>query len=236
MSVDEPGNNKKVVAAFFDVDNTLVRGSTAFYYAKVAIKHGIFKRSTLWRFGIEQLRFIWRGENNDRLSDIKDRALGLIAGQSEEAMMSLMQDVYDEEIEPKLWPEMVKIVHHHVTAGREVWLITASPKELGEIIAKNIGATGALGTHVESKDGVMTGKLVGNPLHGQAKRKAARKLAKQRNISLRKSFAYSDSHNDLPLLTLVKHAAVVNPDPLLKRHALAANWPILRFKKKHLKK
>lgn len=225
-----------MAAAFFDVDNTLVRGSTSFYYAKVAIKQGIFKRSTIWRFGIEQLRFIWRGENNERLSDIKDRALGLVRGQSESAMMGLMQRVYDEEIAAKLWPEMLALVQQHIEAGREVWLITASPKELGEVIAKNIGATGALGTHVESKDGIMTGKLVGDPLHGQAKRKAARKLAKDRNISLRRSFAYSDSHNDLPLLTLVRHAVAVNPDAILKRHANAANWQVLRFKKRQLKK
>jgi HAD superfamily hydrolase (TIGR01490 family) len=115
-------------------------------------------------------------------------------------------------------------------------LITAAPQELGQLIADDLGATGALGTIVGHKDGVLTGELVGDPLHGQAKRKAARKLAKERNISLKRSFAYSDSVNDLPLLTLVGNPIVVNPDKVLKRYADAAGWDILRFKRKDLRK
>ena len=164
---------KKNTAAFFDVDNTLVRGSTAFLYAKVAIEIGVFKRTDLWRMGWEQFRFIWKGENNDRLASIKDRALGLIAGASRDEMHNLMEKVWYKEIKRKVWPEMVEIVQHHLSQGREVWLITASPKELGELIAEKIGATGALGTVVEHKDGVMTGKLVGPPLHGAEKAKAS---------------------------------------------------------------
>ena len=227
---------KKNTAAFFDVDNTLVRGSTAFLYAKVAIEIGVFKRTDVWRMGLEQLRFIWRGENNDRLASIKDQALSLIAGASREEMQNLMQKVWDIEIKRKVWPEMVEIVQHHLDQGREVWLLTASPQELGELIAKNIGATGALGTVVEHKDGVMTGKLVGVPLHGVEKAKAARKLAKDRHLSLRRSWAYSDSRNDLPLLSLVKHPVAVNPDKILRRHAQLANWQILNFGRRDLKK
>jgi HAD superfamily hydrolase (TIGR01490 family) len=230
------GKIKKNTAAFFDVDNTLVRGSTAFLYAKVAIEIGVFKRTDIWRMSLEQLRFIWRGENNDRLANIKDRGLSLIAGASRDDMHSLMQKVWEKEIQRKVWPEMVDIVQHHLSQGREVWLLTASPQELGELIAKNIGATGALGTVVDHKDGIMTGKLVGPPLHGIEKAKAARKLAKQRHLSLRRSWAYSDSRNDLPLLTLVKHPVAVNPDKILKRHARLANWQILNFGKKDLKK
>jgi len=227
---------KKNTAAFFDVDNTLVRGSTAFLYAKVAIEIGVFKRTDVWRMGFEQLRFIWRGENNDRLASIKDQALSLIAGASREEMQNLMQKVWDKEIKREVWPEMVDIVQHHLDQGREVWLLTASPQELGELIAKNIGATGALGTVVEHKDGVMTGKLVGVPLHGVEKAKAARKLAKDRHLSLRRSWAYSDSRNDLPLLSLVKHPVAVNPDKILRRHAQLANWQILNFGRRDLKK
>ncbi len=227
---------KKNTAAFFDVDNTLVRGSTAFLYAKVAIEIGVFKRTDVWRMSLEQLRFIWRGENNDRLASIKDQGLSLIAGASREEMQNLMQKVWDKEIKRKVWPEMAEIVQHHLDQGREVWLLTASPQELGELIAKNIGATGALGTVVEHKDGVMTGKLVGVPLHGVEKAKAARKLAKDRHLSLRRSWAYSDSRNDLPLLSLVKHPVAVNPDKILRRHAQLANWQILNFGRRDLKK
>jgi HAD superfamily hydrolase (TIGR01490 family) len=129
----------------------------------------------------------------------------------------------------------VRAVKEHLALGHEVWLITAAPQELAQQIADDLGATGALGTIVGHSDGVLTGELVGDPLHGQAKRKAARKLAKERHISLKRSFAYSDSVNDLPLLTLVGNPVVVNPDKALKRYADAAGWDILRFKRRELK-
>ena len=127
-------------------------------------------------------------------------------------------------------------VQEHLALGHEVWLITAAPVELAEQIAKDLGATGALGTIVGHKDGLLTGELVGDPLHGKAKRKAAKKLAKERNLSLKRSYAYSDSVNDLPLLTLVGNPVVVNPDKQLKRYADAAGWDILRFKRRELRK
>ena len=114
--------------------------------------------------------------------------------------------------------------------------MTAAPVELAEELAKDIGATGALGTIVGHKDGVLTGELIGEPLHGKAKRKAAKRLAKERGISLKRSWAYSDSYNDLPLLSSVGHAVAVNPDKILTRHAEAAGWDIMRFRKRDLRK
>jgi HAD superfamily hydrolase (TIGR01490 family) len=226
----------KIEAAFFDVDNTLVRGSTSILFGKVAFTGGAIKRRDIWRFGLEQLIFIRRGEKNHRLANLQDRALSLTKGHSAQELLDIMDDVYEQEIRPRLWPETCQALKDHIAAGREVWLITAAPKEMGELLAKKLGATGALGTIVGIENGVLTGELVGDPLHGQAKRKAAKALARERNISLKRSFAYSDSHNDLPLLSLVGHPVAVNPDKILKRHALAADWEILKFKKRELKK
>ena len=226
----------KIEAAFFDVDNTLVRGSTSILFGKVAFAGGAIRRRDIWRFAYEQIMFIRRGEKNSRMADFKDRALSITKGHSITELMALMPKVYREEIKPRLWPGTVRAVKEHLALGHEVWLITAAPQELAQQIADDLGATGALGTIVGHKDGVLTGELVGQPLHGQAKRKAARKLAKERNISLRRSFAYSDSVNDLPLLTLVGNPVVVNPDKALKRYADAAGWDILRFKRKELRK
>lgn len=226
----------KIEAAFFDVDNTLVCGSTSILFGKVAFAGGAIRRRDIWRFAYEQVMFIRRGESNSKMADFKDRALSITKGHSITELMALMPKVYREEIKPRLWPGTVRAVKEHLALGHEVWLITAAPQELAQQIADDLGATGALGTIVGHKDGVLTGELVGQPLHGQAKRKAARKLAKERNISLRRSFAYSDSVNDLPLLTLVGNPVVVNPDKALKRYADAAGWDILRFKRKELRK
>ena len=226
----------KVEAAFFDVDNTLVCGSTSILFGKVAFAGGAIRRRDIWRFAYEQIMFIRRGEKNSRMADFKDRALSITKGHSITELMALMPKVYEQEIKPRLWPGTVRAVKEHLALGHEVWLITAAPQELAQQIADDLGATGALGTIVGHKDGVLTGELVGQPLHGQAKRKAARQLAKEKNISLRRSFAYSDSVNDLPLLTLVGNPVVVNPDKALKRYADAAGWDILRFRRKELRK
>ena len=170
---------KKIEAAFFDVDNTILRGSSSFLFGKCAYQSKFFTRKDLWSFAWHQMRFIAIGENNNTLERIKDRALALVA--------------------------------------------------------KRLGLTGALGTVLETKDGLLTGNLIGKALHGKAKRKAVRALAKERNIGLRKSYAYSDSHNDLPMLTLVGHAVAVNPDKILAVHAKAAGWRILDFKKRELR-
>ncbi|MEY4981001.1 MAG: hypothetical protein RL174_339 [Actinomycetota bacterium] len=227
--------NRKIEAAFFDVDNTILRGSSSFHFGKAAFKAGFFKRQDLWRFAWEQFRFISRGETAKGLNYIKDRALGLIAGHRAKELADLTEHCYSEFIKPKLWPETVRLARQHIADGREVWLVTATPQEIANVIAKQLGLTGGLGTIVEQKDGVLTGQLVGEALHGKHKRRAIKALAKERNISLRKSYAYSDSVNDLPMLTAVGNAIAVNPDKQLKVYAKAAGWKILDFKKRELR-
>ena len=226
---------KKIEAAFFDVDNTILRGSSSFLFGQAAYKRKFFTRTQMWNFAWHQMRFIAKGENNNTMNAIKDRALELVAGHKADDLMSLTDEVYDNHLKPKLWPETVRLAKMHIAEGREVWLVTATPQEIADVIAKRLGLTGALGTIIETKDGILTGNLVGKALHGKAKRKAVRALAKERGISLRRSHAYSDSHNDLPMLTLVGHPVAVNPDKILAVHAKAAGWRILDFKKRELR-
>ena len=233
-----PTNAKKtpkIEAAFFDVDNTILRGSSSFLFGKAAFKRGFFSRQDFWRFAWQQARFIARGETAKTVNDIKDRALGLIEGHKADDLAALTTEVYDKFISPKLWPETVRLAKQHIAEGREVWLVTATPQEIAEVIAERLGLTGGLGTLIERKDGILTGKLVGEPLHGKAKRKAVKRLSKERNISLKRSYAYSDSVNDLPMLTAVGHAIAVNPDKSLVKYAKAAGWKILDFKKRELR-
>ena len=225
----------KKAAAFFDVDNTILRGSSSFLFGKSAFERKFFSRKDFWRFAWHQFRFIWRGENNNVLATLKDRALSLVEGHRAKDLKDLVDEVYEKHIRLKLWPETVRLAKDHITEGREVWLVTAAPQELGDVIAKRLGLTGAIGTKVERKNGILTGKLVGLPIHGAAKKKAIKELAKTRNLSLRKSYAYSDSHNDLPMLTAVGNPVAVNPDKILTRYAKAADWPIYDFKKRELK-
>jgi HAD superfamily hydrolase (TIGR01490 family) len=236
MVQETPKKPRKIEAAFFDVDNTLLRGSSSFLFGKAAFKKGFFKRRDFWRMAWEQARFITRGEKLNSLDAIKDKALSLIQGHRAIDLTDLTDIVYNEYICPKLWPETVRLAKEHIAAGREVWLVTATPKEIADVIAHRLGLTGGLGTLVEvGPDGILTGKLVGKTLHGKAKRKAVRELAKTRNISLKRSYAYSDSVNDLPMLNVVGNPTVINPDVALRYYAKEAEWPILDFKKRELR-
>ncbi len=230
----QTSSGTKKVAAFFDVDNTLVRGSTSILFGKVAFAGGSIKRTEIWRFMWEHLRFIRRGEKNSKMADIKDRALSLTKGHSVQELRGLIDQVYRDEIKPRLWPRSVERLKHHLELGHEVWLVTAAPVELADAIAKDLGANGALGTVVGHLDGVLTGELVGDPLHGKDKLKAVERLANERGISLRESWGYSDSLNDLPLLSSVGHAVAVNPDPMLKKYAYAAGWEIITQRKSEI--
>ncbi|MSZ22753.1 MAG: HAD-IB family hydrolase [Actinobacteria bacterium] len=214
----------------------MLRGSSSFLFGKAAFKKGFFKRKDFWRMAWEQARFISRGEKLNSLDVIKDKALSLVAGHRAVDLTDLTDLVYNDYISPKLWPETVRIAQEHMKAGREVWLVTATPKEIAEVIAHRLGLTGGLGTLVEvGADGVLTGKLVGQTLHGKAKRKAVKALALERNISLKRSYAYSDSVNDLPMLNAVGNPHCVNPDVALRYYAKEASWPILDFKKRELR-
>ena len=231
-----PANKpQKKVAAFFDVDNTLVCGSTSILFGKVAFTGGSIKRRDIWRFMWEHVMYMRRGEKNSKMADFKDRALMLTKGHSVEELQGLIDQVYRDEIKPRLWPRSIERLKHHLEQGHEVWLVSAAPVELAQAIADDLGATGALGTIVGHDGNVLTGELVGAPLHGKAKRRAIKALAKERGISLRKSWAYSDSVNDLPMLSAVGNQVAVNPDQQLRRYAVAAGWEILRQRRRELK-
>jgi len=231
-----PANKpQKKVAAFFDVDNTLVCGSTSILFGKVAFTGGSIKRRDIWRFMWEHVMYMRRGEKNSKMADFKDRALMLTKGHSVEELQGLIDQVYRDEIKPRLWPRSLERLKHHLEQGHEVWLVSAAPVELAQAIADDLGATGALGTIVGHDGNVLTGELVGAPLHGKAKRRAIKALAKERGISLRKSWAYSDSVNDLPMLSAVGNQVAVNPDAQLRRYAVAAGWEILRQRRRELR-
>lgn len=169
------------------------------------------------------------------LAHIEDRALSLVVGHNASEMEAMVGITWNDYVKAKMWPETVRIAQEHIAAGREVWIITAAPVQMGQYIAKELGLTGALGTILEVKEGLLTGEFEGRPLHGEEKAVAIQKLAKDRGMSLKRSYAYSDSHNDLYMLTRVGHPVAVNPDKTLERYAKAAHWTILDFKKRELK-
>ncbi len=219
----------KPIVAFFDVDNTLLRGASVFHVGRGAFKRGYLGVRDLLTFGWHQMRFVRVGENLGHMSSARERALQLTAGHSVAELAKLADDIYDKELKTRLWPQTVGLTLEHLEKGHEVWLITATPFEVADVLARRLGLTGALATRLESRDGRFTGELIGALVHGEEKAVAARELAERLGADLADCWAYSDSRNDIPLLELVGNRVVVNPDAALKRHAEEQGWDQLRL-------
>lgn len=223
------------ILAFFDVDNTLMRGASVYYVGREAFRRGLISGRDIALFAWHQFRFLAVGENREHLATAKDRALGLASGHTEDAMTQLAEDIYDKHFAPKLWPETVDLTREHLAKGHEVWLITATPQLVAQVIADRLGLTGAIGTRVQALDGVFTGALDGHVIHGDEKAAVAGQFASERNADLADCWAYSDSSNDIPLLTLVGNRVVVNPDAKLLAHAQGAGWTVLPLKRSSIR-
>lgn len=219
-------------AAFFDVDNTLVRGSTLYFLGRGMYHRGYFTKADISRFVVANLRFRMTGtEKKEVIDRYQNAAIEFIGGHKVSEILEIGSEIYDEFVSPKLWQGTYDIAHAHLEAGRDVWLVTAAPQDMANIIASKLGFTGALGSRACVEDGVYTGQLEGKILHGSEKARAVAELAVQRGYLLKECFAYSDSHNDLPLLTVVGNPSAINPDAVLRIKALAENWPIHDFRR-----
>lgn len=227
--LESPTPSDRPILAFFDVDNTLMRGTSLFHLGREAWARGIIRFRDIARFAWHQRRFISVGENPEHLEVAREKALSLVGGKPVEAIRSLAEHIWEHRISPRLYPETVDLAREHVEKGHEVWLVSATPVEIGEVMARHLGLTGALGTVAETADGLYTGRLVGHTLHKERKAVAARDLAEKAGARLADCWAYSDSRNDLPLLELVGNPVVVNPDVALAHHAREHGWPILRL-------
>ena len=217
-------------AAFFDVDNTVLRGASVFHLAKGLWKRGFFTGRDIAAMLWKQMHFALIGENLAHVAKIRDQALTFVAGHTVAEIERIGEEVYDEVMADKIWPGTRALAQSHLESGHDVWLVTASPVEVATVIASRLGLTGALGTVAESVDGVYTGRLVGDPLHGASKAVAVEALADQRGYELELCSAYSDSANDIPMLSLVGHPCAVNPDSTLLHHARANGWQVRDFR------
>nr|WP_246238889.1 HAD-IB family hydrolase [Acrocarpospora corrugata] len=218
-------------AAFFDVDNTMIRGASIYHFARGLASRGLFTTRDLVRFALGQAMFRVRGdENPEHVAKAKEMALAFVAGLKVEEVVRLGEEIYDEVMADRIWSGARALAQAHLDAGQRVWLVTATPVELAQVIARRLGLTGALGTVAETDSGAYTGRLVGDLLHGPAKADAIRALARQEGLDLTRCSAYSDSANDLPMLSIVGHPYAINPDSELRDHAKDQGWGIKDFR------
>jgi len=215
-------------AAFFDLDRTLMSGSSAFPFGKIMYREGLLPLPRLVADGFGSLLFKVFGASDEQSEALRDRILASVAGAPAELFRRLSPTVV-EELLPKIRPEAQALLDMHAEAGRDVYIISASPVEIVGELARAIGITGGLGTESEIVDGIYTGRLAAPFCYGEGKAEVIRKLVADKGYDLEQCYAYSDSGSDLPMMQLVGHPVAVNPDRTLMAVAHRRGWPVVEF-------
>jgi HAD superfamily hydrolase (TIGR01490 family) len=217
-------------AAFFDLDRTLMAGSSAYHFGRAMYKAGQMSRRQIARDAVDQIRFRLEGATDAAVTVLLDRVLEGIKGRRVVDLRRLTPDVL-AGILPRIYPQMLAVVREHQDAGRPAFIATAASEPAAEILAEALVMDGAMGTRWEIEDGVYTGSLDGPFAYGEGKAERLRQFAGERAIDLRQSWAYSDAASDLPMLEAVGHPVAVNPDADLAEIAKREGWEVLRFEK-----
>ena len=221
---EEPG------AAFFDLDRTLIAGSSAFQFGRAAYRAGIVTRRQLATDAWDNILFRLRGSTDAGTDAIRERVGKMLEGATVRDLQRLSGPVLAGVL-PRLYPRMLEVAYEHQDAGRPIFICTAAAQEMAELLAIVLTFDGAVGSVAEVIDGVYTGREGGPFNYREGKAQAIRELAAREGIDLAASYAYSDSESDLPMLRLVGHPVAVNPDKELARVAREEGWEIMRFER-----
>jgi HAD superfamily hydrolase (TIGR01490 family) len=213
------------------VDNTMLQGASIYWFARGLAARKYLSAGDLLRYAARQLWFrITAAERPGQIEKARKTALAFVAGWRVTDLERLAEEIYDELMAERIWSGSRALAYLHLAAGQRVWLVTAAPVEIGRVIAARLGLTGVIGTVAEVSGGVYTGALIGELMHGPAKAEAITKLAAAEKLDLARCAGYSDSINDLPMLSVVGHPVAVNPDSALRREARRRGWEVRDFR------
>lgn len=215
-------------AAFFDLDKTLMAGSSGIFFARAAYETGMISRGRLARDVYENVRFRLLGSTDDRADDVRRRVGEMIAGVRVRDLQRLSPRVLAGVL-PRLYPQMLERAYAHQDAGVPIYILTAASQEMADLLASVLAFDGGLGSRSEIVDGHYTGRPAGPFNYREGKVLSMQELAEREGIALDRSYAYSDSESDLPMLRAVANAVVVNPDAELRRIALREGWEIVEL-------
>jgi HAD superfamily hydrolase (TIGR01490 family) len=216
-------------AAFFDLDKTLMQGSSAFQFARAAYAEGLISRRQIVNDGWANLRYRLQGASDEDSLALRERIAAGLEGTRVVDLERLGVGVLAGVL-PRIYPRMLRIAHDHQDAGRPAYIVTAASQDLAEILARVMAFDGALGSQLSEVDaGVYTGRPAGQFMYRDGKARAIKELAQRESLDLAASYAYSDSESDLPMLECVGHPVVVNPDGRLRRIARDRGWEVVHL-------
>src|ERR671923_563457 len=215
-------------AAFFDLDKTLMEGSSAFHFGRAAYRAGMVSRRQLASDAWANLKFRLNGSTDQGTDELRERILQSIAGQRVVDLARMGPDILAGAL-PLLYHQVLEEAYAHQDAGRPAYIVTAASQELADVLAAVLVLDGGIGMRSEVRDGVYTGRPAGPFTYREGKAEAIRQLAEREGIDLAESYAYSDSESDLPMMRAVGHPVAVNPDGALERVAREEGWRVMRF-------
>lgn len=216
-------------AAFFDLDRTLIAGSSAFTLAAAARSARLLPNAAFIRAGLAATLFKLFGSKDGTTETARQQVLSFVSGQRQDDLTALNEHVLPVLLN-RIRPEARRLLDLHRQAGRSTFIVSAAPQEIVGPLALSLGMTGGIGTRAEVHDGIYTGELTGPFCYGEGKVTALAELARWDGLDLTQCYAYSDSASDLPMLEAVGHPVVVNPDKRLERHARRHGWPVVHFR------
>jgi HAD superfamily hydrolase (TIGR01490 family) len=228
LEEDEPAADSGRVAAFFDLDKTIIAKSSTFAFGKPFFRQGLINRRAVLKSSYAQFVYLLAGADDDQMDRMRDHITALCAGWEVNQVKAIVEETLHDIVDPLVYREATELIAEHRAKGHDIIVVSASGQELVERIGQLIGATHSVGTRSKVRDGRYTGEIEFY-CAGKNKAAAARELAAQHGYSLPICHAYSDSVADLPLLEAVGHPTAVNPDRALRREAAHRGWPVLTF-------
>lgn len=218
-------------AAFFDLDRTLMAGSSGAQFGRAAYRAGMVSREQMLRWALRHLRFRLRGASDADTDALVQEVRRLLDGVPERQLRRMVPELL-AGILPRIYPQMIDEVRRHQDAGRPAFIVSAAGDGIVRLLAGVLDMEGGIGTrYAVDERGNYTGALDGGLIYGEGKVKPMRRFAESHEIDLDHSWAYSDSVSDLPMLELVGNPVAVNPDAELARIAIERGWRVMRFEK-----
>ena len=214
------------IGAFFDMDKTLIARNSGTLMMKHRYERGEIGNLDLLKGIAVYLQY------KLGVLDIRSWAQSVLAeyrGKSEAEIEKQAREWFDALVEPALYPEAEQLVREHDAAGHVVAIVSGATKFVVRPLAARLGIRHMLYTRLEVEDGCFTGRVVDPICFEEGKIYWLQQLIEEEGIDLAKSYFYTDSITDRPLLDLVAHPIAVNPDPMLYREAARRGWPVRFF-------
>lgn len=215
-------------AAFFDLDKTVIAKSSALAFGRSFYQGGLINRRAVLRTAYAQFVFLAGGADHDQMEGMRKYLSELCRGWNVQQVREIVAETLHDLIDPIIYDEAASLIEEHHLAGRDVVIVSASGAEVAEPIGEMLGADHVLATRMVAENGCYTGEIE-HYVYGPAKAEAIAALAESEGYDLERSYAYSDSVTDIPMLETVGHPYAVNPDRALRKEAVAREWPVLTF-------